>query len=155
MKTILGFAFYLLLSSLALAQKTPVLFQKVRVFDGAKVIPETDVLIEGGRIREIGGDLPVGNSRVVDGAGKTLLPGLIDAHVHVHGADTLEQALRFGVTTELDMMMQPRMEAQLKAMGGDNRASFFSAGFPATTPGGPGTEYGFNVPTLVKPSAAE
>src|SRR5690349_3465533 len=155
MKTILGFAFYLLLSSLAFAQKTPVLFQKVRVFDGAKVIPETDVLIEGGKIREIGDNLAVGNSRVVDGAGKTLLPGLIDGHVHVHGADTLEQALRFGVTTELDMMMQPRMEAQLKATASDNRASFFSAGFPATAPGGHGTEYGIDVPTMMLPSEAE
>jgi hypothetical protein len=155
MKTILGFAFCLLLSSLAFGQKTPVLFQKVRVFDGAKVIPETDVLIEGGKIKEIGVNLPVGNSHVVDGTGKTLLPGLIDSHVHVHGAETLEQALIFGVTTELDMMMQPRMEAQLKATPSDNRASFFSAGFPATAPGGHGTEYGFNVPTLVKPQAAE
>jgi len=155
MKTILGFAFYLLLSSLAFAQKTPVLFQKVRVFDGAKVIPETDVLIEGGKIREIGDNLAVGNSRVVDGAGKTLLPGLIDGHVHVHGADTLEQALRFGVTTELDMMMQPRMEAQLKATDRDNRAAFFSAGNPATAPGGHGTEYGFEIPTLIKASEAE
>ena len=123
MKTTLGFAFYLLLASVAFAQNTPVLFQKVRVFDGTKVIPETDVLIEGGKIKEIGTNLPVGNSRVVDGAGKTLLPGLIDAHVHVHGAETLEQALVFGVTTELDMMMQPRMEEQLKATAGDDRAA--------------------------------
>src|SRR5262245_24321886 len=127
MKIILSFAFYLLLSSLAFGQKAPVLFQKVRVFDGTKVIPETDVLIEGGKIKGIGASLPAGNARVVDGTGKTLLPGLIDGHVHVHGAETLEQALVFGVTTELDMMMQPRMEERLKAMASDNRASFFSA----------------------------
>ena len=155
MKTILSLAFYLLLSSMALAQTPPVLFQKVRVFDGAKVIAETDVLIEGGKIKEIGTNLPAGNARVVDGAGKTLLPGLIDAHVHVHGAETLEQALTFGVTTELDMMMQPRMEAQLKATDRDDRAAFFSAGNPATVPGGHGTEYGFEIPTLIKASEAE
>ena len=155
MKTILSLAFYLLLSSMALAQNPPVLFQKVRVFDGAKVIPETDVLIEGGKIKEIGTNLPAGNARVVDGAGKTLLPGLIDAHVHVHGAETLEQALTFGVTTELDMMMQPRMEALLKAADRDDRAAFFSAGDPATVPGGHGTEYGLEIPTLIKASEAE
>lgn len=155
MKTILSLVFYLLLSSMALAQKTPVLFQKVRVFDGAKVIAETDVLIEEGKIKEIGVNLPVGNARVVDGAGKTLLPGLIDAHVHVHGAETLEQALTFGVTTELDMMMDPRMEAQLKATDRDDRAAFFSAGDPATVPGGHGTEYGREIPTLIKASEAE
>ncbi|HEY2170625.1 MAG TPA: amidohydrolase family protein [Candidatus Angelobacter sp.] len=155
MKTILSLAFYLLLSSMALAQKTPVLFQKVRMFDGAKVIAETDVLIEGGKIKDIGANLPAGNAHVVDGAGKTLLPGLIDAHVHVHGADTLEQALVFGVTTELDMMMQPSMEAQLKATDRDDRAAFFSAGDPATVPGGHGTEYGREIPTLIKASEAE
>jgi imidazolonepropionase-like amidohydrolase len=147
-------AVYLLLSAVAFGQKTPVLFQRVRVFDGAKVILETDVLLEHGKIKEIASNIPVGDAKVVDGAGKTLLPGLIDAHVHVHGEETLEQALIFGVTTELDMMMPPRLEQRLKASDRDNRASFFSAGDPATVPGGHGTEYGA-IPTLTKPSEAE
>jgi imidazolonepropionase-like amidohydrolase len=138
-----------------LAQKTPVLFQRVRVFDGVKIIPETDVLIENGKIKEVGANLPIGEAQVVDGAGKTLLPGLIDAHVHVHDAASLEQALLFGVTTEFDMMMSPRLEQQLKATEREDRASFFSAGFPATVPGGHGTEYGMDVPTLISPSEAE
>ena len=155
MRTMLSCVVYLLLSTLAFGQKTPVLFQKVRVFDGAKIIPETDVLIAKGKIKEIGPDLPVGDAKVVDGTGKTLLPGLIDAHVHVHGAETLEQALIFGVTTELDMMMPPQLERQLKTSDSDNRASFFSAGYPATVPGGHGTEYGGQVPTLITASEAE
>ncbi|HEY1939573.1 MAG TPA: amidohydrolase family protein [Candidatus Angelobacter sp.] len=155
MKTLLGCAVYLLLSAVAFGQKTPVLFQKVRVFDGAKVIAETDVLIEQGKIKEIGQGISAPDAIIVDGAGKTLLPGLIDAHVHVHGAETLEQALIFGVTTELDMMMPPLMAQQLKSEYRDNRASFFSAGNPATVPGGHGTEYGYKIPTLIKPSEAE
>jgi imidazolonepropionase-like amidohydrolase len=155
MKTIVSCVVWLLLCAAAAAQKTPVLFQKVRVFDGVKVIPETDVMIQHGKITDIGPNLPAGNAKVVDGAGKTLLPGLIDGHVHVHGAETLEQALTFGVTTEFDMMMPPRLEAMLKAADNDSRASFFSAGSPATVPGGHGTEYGREIPTLVKASAAE
>jgi len=155
MRTIVHSILCLLLCSVGWAQKTPVLFQKVRLFDGVQVTPETDVVIERGKIKEIGPNLPVGDATVVDGAGKTLLPGLIDAHVHVHGAETLEQALIFGVTTEFDMMMPPRLEAMLKATDNDNRASFFSAGNPATAPGGHGTEYGREIPTLVKASAAE
>jgi imidazolonepropionase-like amidohydrolase len=155
MRTILTGLFYLLLSAGAWAQKTPILFQKVRVFDGTKVIAETDVLIQGGKIKEIGPNLVVGEAQVVDGAGKTLLPGLIDAHVHVHSAETLEQALLFGVTTELDMMMSPRLEQQLKLADREDRAQFFSAGFPATVPGGHGTEYGMDIPTLIMPSDAE
>jgi imidazolonepropionase-like amidohydrolase len=75
MKTILSVAFYLLLSSMALAQKTPVLFQKVRVFDGVKVIPETDVLIEGGKIKEMGPGLAADHAIVVDGEAKPCCPG--------------------------------------------------------------------------------
>jgi len=43
----------------------------------------------------------------VAGAGRTLLPGLIDAHAHSLG-DTLRNALVFGVTTELDMPREGR-----------------------------------------------
>jgi imidazolonepropionase-like amidohydrolase len=136
-------------------QKTPILFQHVRVFDGTQITPDADVLIENGKIKDIGSALSADNAKIVDGAGKTLLPGLIDAHVHVHGADTLEQALIFGVTTELDMMMSPRLEYELKREDNDRRASFFSAGFPATVPGGHGTEYGLEIPTLTQPSEAQ
>ena len=144
-----------LLIPLIQGQKTPILFQHVRVFDGTQVTPDADVLIESGKIKEVGSNLAAGDAKIVDGAGKTLLPGLIDAHVHVHGADTLEQALIFGVTTELDMMMPPRLEAILKAQDNDRMASFFSAGSPATVPGGHGTEYGGDIPTLISPSEAQ
>lgn len=155
MKAILSCFLCLLLPAPLLAQNVPVLFQKARVFDGTKVIAETDVLIQDGKIKEIGPNLAVGEAKVVNGTGKTLLPGLIDAHVHVHDAASLEQALLFGVTTELDMMMSPRLEQQLKQTDRDDRASFFSAGFPATVPGGHGTEYGLDIPTLRLPSDAE
>lgn len=150
-----GCASCLLVYPLASAQTTPVLFQKVRVFDGEKIIAETDVLIDQGLIKEIGQNLPVKDARIVDGTGKTLLPGLIDAHVHVHNEQSLEQALLFGVTTELDMMMQPALAQKLHASPRPEYASFFSAGFPATVPGGHGTEYGVAIPTLTEPSEAE
>ena len=155
MKTPLLCATLLLVFPLSYGQKTPILFQHVRVFDGTKVIPDTDVLIEKGLIKEVGANLSAENAKVIDGAGKTLLPGLIDAHVHVHGADTLEQALIFGVTTEFDMMMQPRLEYRLKTEDNDRRASFFSAGLPATVPGGHGTEYGFEIPTITRAKDAQ
>ena len=154
MRTILRLAVVLFLTLASYAQKTPILFQHVRVFDGTEVLPDADVLIDQGKIQAVGPNLPVGSAKVVDGAGKTLLPGLIDAHVHVHGAETLEQALIFGVTTEFDMMMSPLREYELKSEENDRRASFFSAGFPATVPGGHGTEYGMAVPTIVLSSDA-
>ena len=53
-----------------------------RVFDGTGAeIRDADIAIEDGRIAEVGTGL-VGDERV-DGTGTTILPGLIDCHVHV------------------------------------------------------------------------
>jgi dihydroorotase-like cyclic amidohydrolase len=51
---------------------------------------------------------------VVDGVGATLLPGLIDSHVHAMRAANLTRALAFGVTTELDMFCVPPYPRQLR-----------------------------------------
>jgi imidazolonepropionase-like amidohydrolase len=64
---------------------TPTLFRNVRVLDvekGALGQP-TDVLVEGDRIARIGtGAVPAG-ATVIAGGGRTLMPGLIDVHVHM------------------------------------------------------------------------
>jgi imidazolonepropionase-like amidohydrolase len=53
-----------------------------RVFDGTGSEPaDADVVIEGGRIVEIG--LGLDGDESVDASGMTLLPGLFDCHVHV------------------------------------------------------------------------
>jgi adenine deaminase len=56
------------------------LVRGAQVFDGDRVRPGTDVLIVGDTIAEPDG-APA--DTVIDGTGKTLLPGLIDAHTHV------------------------------------------------------------------------
>lgn len=42
-----------------------------------------DVLVDQGRIREVGPDIEVSDAQVVDGSGKYLTPGLIDTHSHM------------------------------------------------------------------------
>ena len=80
------------------------LIANVRIFDGSRVIPRGEVAVVGGVIRAVGSDLSAWRRlRIVDGTGATLLPGFIDAHAHVRTEDDLRQALRFGVTTVLDM----------------------------------------------------
>lgn len=85
-----------------------------RVFDGARVWPRATVLVRGGRVEALGADLAVPEGfDTVDGAGRTLLPGLIDAHVHAWGS-ALADALNFGVTTTLGMFGDPAMNRELK-----------------------------------------
>jgi imidazolonepropionase-like amidohydrolase len=54
------------------------------VFDGeSPVLQRADVLVESGYIAAIGAGLERQGARVLDGRGCTLLPGLIDCHVHL------------------------------------------------------------------------
>ncbi|KAF6614306.1 MULTISPECIES: amidohydrolase family protein [Paenibacillus] len=106
-----------------------------RIFDGEKVIKATTVLIEGEQIVSVGGEIPE-HAVIIDAQGGTLLPGLIDAHVHT-SVEGLRDALKFGVTTELEMMggfTKNGREAQLKGI--ENIADVRSAGMGVTPPGG-------------------
>ncbi|GAA2167007.1 amidohydrolase family protein [Actinomadura napierensis] len=65
-----------------------------------------------------------------------LLPGLIDAHIHLHDRDTLERLCSHGVTTGLDMATWPHDRlAALRGVPG--LTDIRSAGTPAIGPGGP------------------
>ncbi|MDP4200332.1 MAG: amidohydrolase family protein [Bacteroidota bacterium] len=100
---ILSVCFWVVLSPAITFCQHATLFKDVRVFDGLNVLPQTNVLIEGEKITKMGHgfDVPIGTD-TIDGMGKTLLPGLIDAHAHV-GGNALEDAIMAGVTTVLDM----------------------------------------------------
>lgn len=68
------------------------LFSNVQVIDGsgAAAFP-AEVLIEGNRIKKIardGENFSRDGARVIDGGGKTLMPGLIESHGHISFCDT-------------------------------------------------------------------
>jgi imidazolonepropionase-like amidohydrolase len=63
-----------------------ILITNVNVFNGLsdKLALNQDVLVEGNLIQKIGQDLAKAEgATVIDGGGHTLMPGLIDAHVHL------------------------------------------------------------------------
>src|SRR6516164_7747064 len=66
-------------------QPSATLFKNVKVFDGKsdKHTASTSVLVVGNKIEKIGGDIAAPKeATVIDGGGRTLMPGLIDAHWH-------------------------------------------------------------------------
>jgi imidazolonepropionase-like amidohydrolase len=82
---------------------TTVVFKDARVFDGwsPDLIDGCDVVVERGVIRELSArPVPVtGETQVVECGGRVLMPGLIDAHVHVYAASVnLGRAVRWPAT---------------------------------------------------------
>jgi len=88
---------------------------------------------------------------VVDGTGRTLLPGLIDLHVHIQSIaaipgrvriprlrENLRQFLYAGVTTVLDLGMNTRRLKQVKRAAHRRWSSpaIYGSGRPFTAPGG-------------------
>jgi imidazolonepropionase-like amidohydrolase len=139
------------------------LIRGARIFTGAgKVIESGSVLVKGGKIAEVyTGAAPEQKGDVVEAAGKTLLPGLIDIHVHLGASGgsyeslasfdptndmprKLAAYLYSGVTAVksvgdgLDKSLQARA---LIASGQKLGAELFVCGPMFTAEGGHGTEY--------------
>jgi imidazolonepropionase-like amidohydrolase len=107
----------LLVAAAALAGEPAVVIRDATVFDPASgtMQPHRTVVIEGDAIRAVGTQekpaaIPAG-ARVLDGRGRFVLPGLIDAHVHlvhrlnfahVTGDEVLPLFLAYGVTSVRD-----------------------------------------------------
>lgn len=85
---------------------------RVVTMNDSEVLEDATVLIEGDRIVAVGTDVAIPDgAEVIDCAGKTIIPGLIDVHAHLHyasGGVLPEQEWRylvnldFGVTTVHD-----------------------------------------------------
>lgn len=91
------------------------------------------VVIEGDRIADVfeGGDRPTGTATTVDCAGRTLLPGLLDAHVHIGSID-------------VDIDNQPRkyFDSDLALRAGRNLTDLLDQGFTTARDAG-GADAGF------------
>jgi imidazolonepropionase-like amidohydrolase len=132
--------------------------RNVRVFDGQRAVENANVVVRDGRVVAVGrGAAPVGFP-VVEGSGRTLLPGFIDSHAHVQSETALRNALRFGVTTLLDMFTKVEFmqahRAQRDRLSRTDLSDLYSAGAPVTSAGGMGTQFGIPFPTIGGPHEA-
>lgn len=83
------FLFLFVLAALPAAAQdeiTRFLFTNIHVFDGVNEqrIENANVLVEGNRIVAVSTEaLDPAGARIIDGGGRTMIPGLIDSHQHV------------------------------------------------------------------------
>ena len=161
-----------------LARGDTYLIRGARIIAGnGKVMESGSVLVRGGKIAQVfegsGPDPKSLNAEVVEAVGKTILPGLIDVHVHLGAPggfypDTstydpdksrlreLAAYLYSGVTTVrsvgdgLDNVLQARTIVNSgEALG----AELFACGPMFTAPGGHGTEYFKDLPASIRQRA--
>lgn len=127
------------------------MIQDVRLFDGFEVTQNTDILVVNNSICRIGADLPITDdfTIVVEGEGKTIIPGLINAHVHAWIPYHLQNAMEAGVFAVLDMHSSSETNTTLRKLKlTDGFAKFYTAGFAATVENGHGTQYWFEGPLI-------
>jgi imidazolonepropionase-like amidohydrolase len=105
------------------------LFRNVRVLDvvDGKLGTPTDVLIEGDRIAKIAAKIaPKTGATIVDGNGRTLMPGLIDVHVH----------LTFSALTMAQMLSPDLTPASAEDAAGRQASAMLLRGFTAVRDAG-------------------
>lgn len=126
------------------------ILRDVRIFTGESTIEEGFVLVENGKIKSLGpiSSLPPHEQslKTYSKPGHTVLPGLIDCHIHADNADpeALPQALRFGVTTVCDMQNELPNVLKLKQQTKEpDTASYKTAGQAATI------ENGWPIPVIL------
>jgi len=84
------------------------LFTNVNVFDGKneKLIENANVLVAGNKIKTVSTEIiEAGDATVIDGGGRTLMPGLIDAHWHMALAHLPMTSLIYGDAFEVGIRM--------------------------------------------------
>ena len=127
-----------------------------RIIDGngGPPLEEAAVVIQGSKITAIGpASVVPAHARVINLDGKTLLPGLIDAHIHIGGSgggsadpreftptaveNSLLSYLKFGVTTIYDMAAHPSLNSMKTALetGELMGPRLYGNGFGITAPG--------------------
>src|SRR5262249_35069309 len=87
------------------------LIANTTIFDGSGAAPFSgDVLVEGQRIAAVlrGGGVPCDGARVIDGAGTTTMPGLIEPHGHVSYPDAPSNAFFTSLPPEEHVLITMR-----------------------------------------------
>lgn len=141
---------FLILPITSFAQDKQTIIANVNVFDGEKFFEKTNLIFQNGKIIDNTKEpTNTSGSELIDGSNKTIIPPLLNAHVHVWMRDNLKNALKYGIFALLDMHITDKLANDLRAFNDSlSYAEYYSSNAGATVPGGHGTQYGIAVPTI-------
>jgi hypothetical protein len=101
--------------------------------DAERVLENQTVLIEGDRIVAIGPSAHVKipeDARVIEGAGRWLMPGLADMHVHTWDANEDRLFVAFGVTTVRNLFGSPMHQGWARGTRSTPAPHLLTTAFP-------------------------
>ncbi len=147
---LINLIFLLTLGLTSCSKQHYTVIKNVNVFDGEKVLENVDFVFNSKGIESISGSKKsYRKSTIIDGEGKTILPPLINAHVHVRSSENLKEALNVGIFAMLDMFSTDRRANKLRVFNDSlSYAKFYSSNVGATPPGGHGTQFRVKIPTI-------
>lgn len=128
------------------SEEYDLVIQNVKLFNGDSVLEQSTVLIKDGLVEKIISDkTSFTGDNVISAEGKTLIPGLVNAHTHAYTKNELWEAARAGVLTVISLgHSRPKLADSLRILSivNDTIAYFHSAGNTVTVPNGHGTQFG-------------
>lgn len=117
-------------------QFPPVVFQHANIIDGktTDILRDATLVVVNGKIKTISqGQVAIPkNATVFDLGGKYLMPGLIDAHVHIRDFGSAKRALLSGITTARSMGVAHFMDVGMAELAAENKIDapeIISAGY--------------------------
>ena len=94
------------------------LFRADQLFDGTRLRQHAWILVEDGRIAAIDNCEPPGDCVLVDYGDATLLPGLIDGHVHLGFDASRDPVAQMRADSDATLLLRMRNAAQRALAGG-------------------------------------
>ena len=130
--------------------KYNLVISNVGLFDGEIDRGIVNVAVSADTIATITTQALSGDS-IIDGTGKYIIPGMVNAHVHASSPEELKASYSYGILANLNMHTGfEQRELQWKKMSMDSPGFplFYGAGYAATVPNGHPTQFSPNMETI-------
>jgi imidazolonepropionase-like amidohydrolase len=130
--------------------KYDIVIQNVGLFNGHQDMGTVNIAINHDTIAAITTEPLIGDS-LINGSGKYVIPGLVNAHVHASTIEQLQEGYSMGILTLLNMHtgLEER-EVEWKAISRDSVgfSTLYGSGHAATVPGGHPNQFSPGMETI-------
>ena len=129
--------FIILVEGFTQSIQVDVIFKDVKIFDGASVVENTNLVLKAGRVLDITKNIQEYHpDEIIEADGKTIVPALMNMHVHVWMPMNLQEAQKAGVFALVDLHSTDMGSTWLRKFRDSTQYAYFlGAGSGVTVPG--------------------